>query len=153
MLAAPGSRFVDTMSPQSAPVSTHLRRAHPKGGARDTRMVGDNIVARSPGSPLWSRWRPNPVHQSSRILGQVFTGNHVYLECRGAEISGKAFQKYCWKMLSNARVCLSCTPHSGYISSPPVARLVFTLLESGRGVGSFGQMITFPPRLPLSQDY
>ena len=108
-----------TQCPHNPHHCPHLKRGHPKGGERDTRMVGDNIVAGSPGSPLWSRWRPNPVHhQSSRILGQVrsysqeimFTLSAVeqkYLGMHFRSISGK-----CWAM----HVCVYLVPHIADIS-------------------------------------
>ena len=36
----------------------HLKRGHPKGGDG-----WGQYSSRSPGRPLWSRWRPNPVHE------------------------------------------------------------------------------------------
>ena len=76
------------------------------GGARDTRMVGDNIVARSPGSPLWSRWRPNPVHQNSQILGQV----QIYSPQEIMFTLSVVDQKYLWEgvsevLLENVEQC------------------------------------------------
>ena len=94
-------------------------------GQYSSRVSGEPIVVQMATQPC-------PPELSNFGSGtELFTGNHVYLECRGAEISGNAFQKYKWKMLSNARVCLSCSPHSGYISSPSVACLVFTWGEGG----------------------
>ena len=116
-----------TVPPPSERASQGRGERHADGwGQYSSRVSGEPIVVQMATQPC------PPAELSNFGSGtELFTGNHVYLECRGAEISGNAFQKYKWKMLSNARVCLSCCPHSGYISSPSVACLVFTWGEGG----------------------
>ena len=73
------------MSPQSAPVSPTLGEGIPREG-----MVGDNIVAGLRGDHCGPDG--GPTHSTNFGSGtELFAGNHVYLECRGAEISGRAF--------------------------------------------------------------
>lgn len=80
----------------------HLRRGHPKGGdgwgQYSSQVSGEPIV-------LQMAAQPCPPERSNFGSGtERFTGNNVYLECCGAEIT---LLEYCWKMLSN--VCLSCS--------------------------------------------
>ena len=91
-----------TQCPHNPHQCPHLRRGHPKGGdgwgQYSSQVSGEPIV-------LQMAAQPCPPERSNFGSGtERFTGNHVYLECCGAEIT---LLEYCWKMLSN--VCLSCS--------------------------------------------